>query len=84
MIAALKAWLERRRVRRALLAQPGVDRLLRRVMDGRYGKHNWRINDGVLEVKVSDPGRRLWWGAIGFVQAPETRDWLEQVKRGQL
>lgn len=73
----LREWLERRRARRALLATPGVDLLVRRVMDQRYGKHNWRVRDGILEASMVAPWQKEpWWGPIGPIHARNTRIWL--------
>ncbi len=77
IITRLKQWLERRRVRKALLATPGVDLLVRRVMDERYGEHNWRVRDGMLEALMIAPWQKEpWWGPIGPLHARNTRIWL--------
>lgn len=70
-------WFERRRARRELLATPGVDLLVQRVMDERYGKHGWRVRDGYLEASVQSWGQGAsWWGTIGLLHDPNTRNWL--------
>lgn len=70
-------WNERRRVRDALLAMPGVDLLVRRVMDKRYGAHHWRVRAGVLEAEVRTEGQGdVWWGPIGPLRDANTRAWL--------
>jgi hypothetical protein len=79
----IRQWLERRRTRRALLATPGVDLLVRRVMDERYGVHNWRVRDGMLEAHVLLPGsKEPWWGLIGPLHARTTRIWLRDGASG--
>jgi len=83
MIAWIRQWLERRRTRHALLATPGVDLLVRRVMDERYGVHNWRVRDGMLEAHVLLPGsKEPWWGLIGPLHARTTRIWLREGASG--
>jgi len=83
MIAWIRQWLQRRRTRRALLATPGVDLLVRRVMDERYGVHNWRVRDGMLEAHVLLPGsKEPWWGLIGPLHARTTRIWLREGASG--
>lgn len=70
-------WLHKRHVRRALLATPGVDTLVQEVMDHRYGKHEWRVANGVLEALVQTEGQGTpWWGAIGPLRSQNTRKWL--------
>lgn len=70
-------WFERRRVRRELLATPGVDLLVQRVMDERYGMHHWRVRDGMLEAEVQTHGQGTpWWGLIGPLHGEHTRAWL--------
>lgn len=77
MIRYIKRWYERWQTRRALLATPGVDRLVRTVMDKRYGKHGWRVRLGVLEANVTDPmSGQSWWGPIGPLHHAYTRKWL--------
>lgn len=83
IITWLSRWLERRRARKALLATPGVDLLVRRVMDERYGKHNWRVRDDVLEALVIVPGQKEpWWGPIGPLRDRNTRVWLRNGADG--
>ena len=82
-VRVLVQWLERRRTRRALLETPGVDLLVRRVMDERYGKHNWRVRDDMLEALVILPGQKEpWWGPIGPLHARTTRIWLRDGASG--
>ena len=82
-ITWLSQWLERRRARKELLATPGVDLLVRRVMDGKYGKHNWRVRDGVLEASMVAPWQKEpWWGPIGPLHARRTRLWLRDGASG--
>lgn len=70
-------WFERRRARRELLATPGVDLLVVRVMDARYGKHHWRVKEGKLEAEVQINGQGApWWGLIGPLHDPNVRVWL--------
>lgn len=70
-------WRKRRYTRRELLATPGVDRLVRTVMDQRYGKYGWRVRDGVLEAEVQTLGAsNSWWGPIGALKDYNTRKWL--------
>lgn len=78
-------WFKRRRVRRELLAAPGVDLLVQRVMDARFGKHHWRvsrdpygrISHDMLEAEVQILGQGTpWWGLIGPLHAENTRAWL--------
>jgi len=77
LIAKVREAYQRYRTRKALLATPGVDLLVRRVMDARYGKHNWRVRDDQLEALVVYPGdRELRWGLIGPLHAHRTRVWL--------
>lgn len=72
-------WVERRRTRKALLATPGVDLLVRRVMDERYGVHHWRVRAGVLEAEVQAGGLGdSWWGPIGPLRHASTRAWLRK------
>lgn len=78
----LKRWYQRRRVRRELLATPGVDLLVVRVMDSRYGKHGWRVKDGMLEAEVQTHGQgEPWWGLIGPLRGAHTRAWLREGGR---
>lgn len=82
-LAWLRQWLERQRARRELLATPGVDLLVRRVMDERYGKHHWRVKDGVLEALMVAPWQKEpWWGPIGPLHARNTRIWLRDGASG--
>ncbi len=79
-LGPLHAWIERRRVRRELLAHPGVDHLVRSVMDMRYGKHCWRVKDDMLEAQVVTHGQGApWWGPIGPLRNITTRKWLTGV-----
>lgn len=72
--------IERQRVRRELLALPGVDDLVRSVMDYRYGKYGWRVKDGILEAEVVTYGQGTpWWGPIGPLREIITRKWLTAV-----
>lgn len=82
----LKQWTEfwrRRRVRRELLDTPGVDLLVQRVMDAKYGKHGWRVSFEertdllILEALVTPEGSsQPIWGMIGPLESLETRAWL--------
>lgn len=73
-------WRDRRRVRQALLDTPGVDRLVREVMDAKYGKHAWRVRDGNLEAMVQSEGQgSAWWGLIGPLRSRNTRSWLANM-----
>lgn len=77
LIAWVRSLIDRRRARRALLATPGVDLLVRRVMDERYGKHNWRVRDDFLEALVHHRGdTHPHWGLIGPLRSHNTRAWL--------
>lgn len=77
LIANIRAAYQRYRERKALLATPGVDLMVRRFMDARYGKHNWRVRDDMLEARVMYPGtRELQWGLIGPLRAHRTRVWI--------
>lgn len=68
---------ERRRVRAELLATPGVDDVVREVMDLRYGIGNWRVTDGMVESRVQSAGQGVaWWGPIGRLGTIETSNWF--------
>lgn len=83
VITWMGQWLERRRERKALLATPGVDLLVQRVMDERYGVHHWRVKDGVLEALMVAPWQKEpWWGPIGPLHARNTRIWLRDGASG--
>lgn len=80
------AWLERRRVRREMLALPGVDDLVRDVMDKRYGKYGWRVSwtgrsdEFILEASVIPYGGGTpYWGPIGPLTSIHTRKWLASM-----
>jgi hypothetical protein len=63
------------------LATPGVDALVREVMDFRYGKHGWRVHDGMLESHVIEPGHSTpWWGPVGPLRSANTRRWLANIR----
>lgn len=80
-LGPLRAWIDRRRTRKALLVTPGVDRLVREVMDYRYGKHAWRVQNGILEALVQSSGQGdAWWGPIGPIRAQATRMWLANAR----
>lgn len=78
----LRTWLARRRDRKRLLATPGVDWLVQRVMDKRYGRHHWRVMHGQLEALVCERGGRPMWGLIGPLNSPTLRSWLLNVHVG--
>lgn len=76
-LGPLIQWRDRRRTRRQLLATPGVDHLVRSVMDMRYGKYGWRVIDDMLMARVQSHGQGLpWWGPIGPLRSIHTRKWL--------
>lgn len=77
MIAVIKRWMQRRRTRAATLSTSGVTPLVVRVMDRRYGKHNWRVDDGMLMALVRTNGQgHPWWGLIGSLSSPYLTTWL--------
>lgn len=79
-LGPFRQWRECRRTRRELLALPGVDHLVVNVMDMRFGKYGWRVNDGLLEAHVQTHGAGTpWWGAIGPLRSINTRKWLTSV-----
>ncbi len=80
-LGPLTAWRARRQARKALLATPGVDALVREVMDFRYGKTGWRVNEGNLEALVTQPGHnKPWWGLVGPIRNANTRRWLANIR----
>lgn len=84
-------WINYRRdraaLRRALLAMPGVDDLIVRAMDKRYGAHNWDVvssfdsAEPMLVAKVRGPAGE-YWGPIGPLTAERTRGWCTLVLSG--
>lgn len=82
--AAVKATQEQHAMREATLAHVGVDRIVRRTMDWRYGRFGWRVQDDMLEVLATDHAGRVWWGPVGPIIAPETRAWVSAKSEGRL
>lgn len=79
-LGAFREWRQRRARRRALLTTPGVDHLVRTVMDMRYGKYGWRVSVDMLEARVVTHGQGVpWWGPIGPLRSINTRKWLTSV-----
>lgn len=79
-LGPLMRWRQRRNVRRVLLTTPGVDHLVRSVMDMRYGKYGWRVTNDMLEAEVASAGQGApWWGPIGPLRSINTRKWLTSV-----
>ncbi len=79
-LAPFFEWRDRQRTRKSLLATPGVDRLVRTVMDYRYGRHAWRVHNENLEALVKSNGQgESWWGLIGPLRSHHTRSWLANV-----
>ena len=78
-LGPLREWRERRHARRLTLATPGVDKLVRDVMDARYGKYGWRVENGLLQAQVQEQGGRPWWGLIGPIRGAHTRRWLTDI-----
>lgn len=82
--AAVTADATQRLQRERTIAHVGVDRIVRRTMDWRYGRYGWRVHNDMLEVLAIDHAGQQWWGPVGPIIAPETRAWIAAKSEGRL